>query len=918
MTSIDSRHVPNTDGSHNIPLSPLKSRRDVVSVKETVRLLRVSFDAIRNGNNVVPNQENIISELMTTIINHAEKQMKPGINDSPFRLHNITLEYGREGLCELLINIFRDNNVCTCVCNSTNLVLTTASRLMILLCTNCNENKAKFRQASLVEYFEQLIKLLNASDRIGNKSTVDICSNALFTLLPKSQPRVKEGPEEESIAPLYRLHDGTYHVGTPQESIASPSYLHERYNRIKNAIQTPSTSTRMGTEHSLLLSNDLISPIGATGASTSKLLIRPLPSRGAIQFAKLTQQTSSTSSFLSMIPFEVSDSAVMTSDTSNSDNVKSLNQRINDITSIEQIIQGITLVESKPFPTNIQLATNLFHRLSKLVLLNPVIGEQMRQQSLLPRITKLGKQFVDVADCTVRTCQLMSNLSLNDFAAHDLGKCGGCELLGSILLRYSRSSKVISIYCCNAVYNISYKNENNKIKLRNTCVAEAIVAVLRSHTRKFEAEEWACKAAIAVCYGCDDNRKEFGLHGGCELVVKIIERCLNFDTSSSDAGMFVSKLKGKKKEEEEKIMEERRVEDIKYAHGKLDILLNLIQTAMLCLKTISHASVNNAVALTTANAIEVVLITLRFFHGIHTRSNRNILGNFYYKSVLCTLPSCLLGANAESITKPFVHDIVLSCVHTLRYMLSHDAHTLRVARKQIMALDGGDLLVHVLSCTTYRSQHSIILFTLWSLANLCAIPRRLKKIKFKEDRALKEDLMLGQVQHNDNSKSIDDDDSVGSSSVGSSTIGGGSTTASFLNIRAILGDLDICSVLHKLLITQTLKLKNILQTRKDVDHLRMCLDIIRRGVITLHCLVQKCRINKKRLHELQVSTTLEMLSDMCYLNGYNPNVIVQSYNPMLPAKEMLKLIKKTTRRIKYVWREEDGLEYGDDDLSQTD
>jgi len=76
---------------------------------------------------------------------------------------------------------------------------------MILLCTNCNENKAKFRQASLVEYYEQVIKLLNASDRVGNKNTVDVCSNALFTLLPKSQPRVKEGPEEESIAPLYRL-----------------------------------------------------------------------------------------------------------------------------------------------------------------------------------------------------------------------------------------------------------------------------------------------------------------------------------------------------------------------------------------------------------------------------------------------------------------------------------------------------------------------------------------------------------------------------------------------------------------------------------------------------------------------------------------------------------------------------------------
>ncbi len=422
-----------------------------------------------------------------------------------------------------------------------------------------------------------------------------------------------------------------------------------------------------------------------------------------------------------------------------------------------------------------------------------------------------------------------------------------------------------------------------------------------------------------MCYGCDENRKEFGLHGGCELIVQIIERCLNIGINSNEVavGMVVSKYKGKKKEEEEKIMEEKRIEDIKYAHGKLDILLNLLQTAILCLKTISHASVNNAVALTTANAIEIVLINLRYFHGIYTKSNRNIVNNFYYKSVLYALPSCLQEANSDSISKPVVYDVVLSCVHTLRYLLSHDAHTLRIARKQIVLLDGGDLLIHILSSSMYRLQPSIVLFTLWSLTNMCVIPKRLKKIKFKEDRTLKEDLMLGQIQYNNSNKCLDDDDSVGSSSVGSSTIGGGSTATSVMNIRALLGDLDICNVLHKLLITHTLKLKNILQTKKDVDQLSICLDIIRRGVVTLHCLVQKCRINKKRLHDLQVNNTLEMLCDMCYLNGYNPNVIVQSYNPLLPAKEMLKLVKKTMRRIRYVTRE-DEVEEDDDDLSQAD
>jgi hypothetical protein len=52
--------------------------------------------------------------------------------------------------------------------------------------------------------------------------------------------------------------------------------------------------------------------------------------------------------------------------------------------------------------------------------------------------------------------------------------------------------------------------------------------------------------------------------------------------------------------------------------------VNLLQVAVLGLKTVSHASVNNAVELTKVNAIEVVLVILRYFHGIHTRNSRGI------------------------------------------------------------------------------------------------------------------------------------------------------------------------------------------------------------------------------------------------------------------------------------------------------
>jgi len=156
MSSIGSQHIPPSEPSPRKQFSPFKSRRDVISVKESVRLLRVSIDAIRNEN-VVSNKDNILGELMSNIMNHAEKHMKPGthspthslthllthsltyslthllthsltgINDSPMRLHNITLEYGREGLCELLINLFQDHNLCTCISNSTNIILTTGT-----------------------------------------------------------------------------------------------------------------------------------------------------------------------------------------------------------------------------------------------------------------------------------------------------------------------------------------------------------------------------------------------------------------------------------------------------------------------------------------------------------------------------------------------------------------------------------------------------------------------------------------------------------------------------------------------------------------------------------------------------------------------------------------------------------------------
>jgi hypothetical protein len=228
-----------------------------------------------------------------------------------------------------------------------------------------------------------------------------------------------------------------------------------------------------------------------------------------------------------------------------------------------------------------------------------------------------------------------------------------------------------------------------------------------------------------------------------------------------------------------------------------------------------------------------------------------------------------------------------------------------------------------------------------------------------------------QIQYN--SKSADDDHSVGSESIGTTTssLGVDSSSSSILNIRSILGELNLCEILQKLLLTYSLKLKKILETKKDLNFLGICLDILRRllaalqGVVQVlthllthspthsltHSPVQKCRGNKKRLHDLQVvdsltysltqsySLTLQvvdslhMLGGLCYVGGYNPNVIVQSYNPLFPAKEwvqltysltdlltysltsiQVQLLTKTARRIRYVFKEEDD----EDDLSHGD
>ncbi len=125
----------------------------------------------------------------------------------------------------------------------------------------------------------------------------------------------------------------------------------------------------------------------------------------------------------------------------------------------------------------------------------------------------------------------------------------------------------------------------------------------------------------------------------------------------------------------------------------------------------------------------------------------------------------------------------------------------------------------------------------------------------------------------------------------------------------------MCEILQKLLRVYSLKLLKILETKKDLNFLGICLDILRRLLAALQGVVQKCRANKKRLHDLQVVDSLHLLCGLCYVDGYNPNVIVQSFNPLFPAKEWVQLLTKTARRIRYVCKEE---EDDDDDLSHAD
>ena len=83
------------------------------------------------------------------------------------------------------------------------------------------------------------------------------------------------------------------------------------------------------------MSNELISPLGATGASTSKLLIRPLPSRGAIQHPKIPHpQFPMTAISQSQVFHDITS---FTADEGAGNELKSLNMWLNTITTIEQV-----------------------------------------------------------------------------------------------------------------------------------------------------------------------------------------------------------------------------------------------------------------------------------------------------------------------------------------------------------------------------------------------------------------------------------------------------------------------------------------------------------------------------------------------------------------------------------------------------
>jgi len=237
--------------------------------------------------------------------------------------------------------------------------------------------------------------------------------------------------------------------------------------------------------------------------------------------------------------------------------------------------------------------------------------------------------------------------------------------------------------------------------------------------------------------------------------------------------------------------------------------------------------------------------------------------------------------------------------------------------------------------------------------------------------------LLTHLQIQYNSKSADDDHSVGSESIGTTTssLGVDSSSSSILNIRSILGELNLCEILQKLLLTYSLKLKKILETKKDLNFLGICLDILRRllaalqGVVQVlthllthspthsltHSPVQKCRANKKRLHDLQVVDSLTYSLTQSYSLTHSPcrssiactcsagcvtlavtipTWLCRAIIPYFPRKNgfnslthsttysltysltsiQVQLLTKTARRIRYLFKEEDD----EDDLSHGD
>lgn len=161
----------------------------------------------------------------------------------------------------------------------------------------------------------------------------------------------------------------------------------------------------------------------------------------------------------------------------------------------------------------------------------------------------------------------------------------------------------------------------------------------------------------SLCHGCDDNRRLLGSYHAIDHLTKLLGRCNNiFEVAVKDRHRRSSHT-----DDAHHSSQSVDIEDMSSIVDNAKELGNVTMALMCAFRSLSHGSLTNAsIITTTPHAIEWLLLTGNKYLLMHNTRNSK--------------------ANMNAPSSHVVDDILLSLVHTLRYILSFDSKDLKTAR----------------------------------------------------------------------------------------------------------------------------------------------------------------------------------------------------------------------------------------------